>query len=87
MSQAELVRELDVNKGTVSKWCAGALPSEENLLRITAILEIEPPALFRHPLDDWMTRMFQDRARDELERMIETLKAAFPKKGKDGTKG
>lgn len=85
LNQADLVSELGVNKGTVSKWCAGDLPSEKNLLSLTAFLEIEPPALFRHPLDDWMSRLFKQRSEDELKRMVETLKAAFPQKS--GTHG
>jgi transcriptional regulator with XRE-family HTH domain len=85
MSKADLVRAMDINKSSVSKWCTGDLPSEKNLLIIAAALEIEPEALFRHPLDDWMTKFFKQRSEDELKRMVETLKAAFPQKS--GTHG
>lgn len=85
VKQADLVRELGVDKGTVSKWCAGKLPQETNLIAIAAFFEIEPNDLFRHPDDDWLSRFFRDRSQEELNRMIETLKAAFPRK--DGTNG
>lgn len=88
LSQAEVVRELDVNKSTVSKWCKGDLPSEKYLLALAEFLRIEPPALFRHPLDDWMTQFFVDRSAEQLARMVDTLKAAFPHEDKtpDGTR-
>lgn len=83
--QADLVKTLGVDKGTVSKWCAGRLPQEGNLLGIAAFLRIEPNDLFRHPNDDWMARFLQGRSRDELERIKQTLEVAFPKA--DGTNG
>jgi len=85
LAQADVVRELGVNKGTVSKWCAGDLPSEDNLTALAALLQVEPNQLFRHPDDDWIARLFADRSEEEKHRMIETLNAAFPRK--DGTNG
>lgn len=93
MSQADLVREIGVNKSAVSKWCSGALPSEDNLLKVAAVLSIEPNALFRDPEDDWFARLFRERAAsvfkdrtdEEIARMMATLETAFPRK--DGTNG
>lgn len=80
LSQAEIVRELGVNKGTVSKWCSGALPAEDNLRALAAFLEVEPVELFRHPQDDWITRFFMNRSTEQLKQMVATLNAAFPRK-------
>lgn len=80
LKQADVVRELDIDKGTVSKWCKGQLPQETNLVRLAAMLHTEPMSLFRHPDDDWIAQMFKNRSADELQRMRETLKAAFPRK-------
>lgn len=81
MSQADVVRELGVNKGTVSKWCRGDLPGEDNLRALAALLNVGPSDLFRHPLDDWMSRFFMHRSAEQLKRMVDTLKAAFPEEG------
>jgi transcriptional regulator with XRE-family HTH domain len=85
MSQADLVEHLGVNKGTVSKWCSGDLPSEENLVNIATVLNVDVPTLFRHPDDDWIARFFEGRNKEERKRMIDTLSIAFPRK--DGTNG
>jgi transcriptional regulator with XRE-family HTH domain len=86
-SQAALVEFLatnvdeKTNKGTVSKWCGGGLPSQKYLKPIADFLGLEEPAeIFRHPDEDWMARFFADRPKDELRRMVETMKAAFPRK-------
>lgn len=94
MSQADLVEATGVNKGTVSKWCSGALPSEGSLVSICGALQIGLNDLFRDPGDDWMSRMFHDRrnaelfkgrSNEELQRMLDTLRTAFPTK--NGTNG
>lgn len=86
---ADIVENLGVNKGTVSKWGAGALPSEDNVLALAALFEIDPNDLFRHPDDDWIARMFLGRKQAEAEQMRAALAAfmeqAFPRK--DGAHG
>lgn len=79
MTQAEIVRLLEVNKGTVSKWFGGALPQESNIVALAAILKIEPSQLFRHPDDDWLTQLFHDRSEEEKKRIIATIETAFPR--------
>lgn len=77
-SQADIARELGVDKGTVSKWFSGKLPQEANLLPLAAMLGTEPDRLFRHPDDDWIANFFQGRSEEERNRMVKTLEAAFP---------
>jgi transcriptional regulator with XRE-family HTH domain len=87
LQQSDVAEALGTNKGTVSKWCSGALPSETNLLALASLLEVEPPDLFRHPYDDWMARLFRNRSEEELARMVNMLKAAFPSaEGANGKK-
>lgn len=79
LSQADVVRDLGVNKGTVSKWCSGELPSEDNLLLLATFLHVDPPVLFRHPEDDWLSHFFRNRSEEELQRMVTALRASFPR--------
>ena len=79
-SQADLARELDVDKSVVSRWYNGSSPSEESQKRLAALFNCEPESLFRHPDDDWLTRFFVGRERDEIERIKRTLENAFPRK-------
>lgn len=69
------------DKGTVSKWFHGLLPTQENIGRIAAFLELEEEnALFRHPEDDWLARFLRGRAEDERARIKQTLELAFPRR-------
>lgn len=49
LQQADVVDALGVNKGTVSKWCSGKLPSEDSLLALADFLKIDPNRLFHDP--------------------------------------
>jgi hypothetical protein len=83
MTQADIVRELKtVDKSSVSRWFAGHLPSEKHLVLLAGIFGLKSNinALFRHPDDDWIAKLFADRSRDEQERMRRTLETAFPPK-------
>lgn len=86
LSQADIARELGVEKSTVSRWFAGTIPDDKNLDRLEALLQSEPGDLFRDPHDDWMTRFLRGRAQDELDRIRATLEAAFPI-GRTGSRG
>lgn len=79
-NQAYVAKELDVNKGTVSKWFDGALPSEANLPRIAALFGVEVDELFRAPSDNWLENFVRNRSEDERKRMKIALEASFPRK-------
>lgn len=83
LTQAQLARELDADKGLVSRWYNGASPGTEWQRKLAAFFDCEPESLFRHPDDDWMAQFFADRSRDEIEKIKKTLEAAFPKTGTD----
>lgn len=83
MSQADIVRGTDIDKGTVSRWFGGAIPRDEHLEVLCQFFGLdEPRDLFRHPDEDWMMQLLRSRAPEELERMRATLEAAFPLKKK-----
>lgn len=88
--QADFVRSLSVDKGTVSRWFNGHMPDETNLPRIAAFLSVDVDQLFRAPEDDWIRQLFYNRSVSELQRIKATLEAAFPREAftkKDGTNG
>jgi hypothetical protein len=79
--QADFVRDLGADKGTVSRWFDGNTPRDEYLDRLVAYLKLESrDAIFRHPDDDWMASFLRGRDREEVERIKQSLELHFPKK-------
>ncbi len=83
--QADVVREIGVDKSQVSRWFSGKLPEQANLDRLAALFSIEPNMLFRHPDEDWLARFLRGRTQEERERAKQMLQLAFPVR--DGTTG
>lgn len=87
--QAELSREIGVDKSLISRWLDDVkptTPSKEWQDKLGAFFggDGDPVDIFRHPDDDWIARFFQGRTSDEINRMKLMLEAAFPK-AKTGT--
>lgn len=89
LSQAKIVRAFGEvvdadrapNKSTVSRWFAGTLPHQEHLDRLAEIIGVnETAALFRDPQMEWAVEVLRGRNPEERERIINTLKAAFPRR-------
>lgn len=80
LRQADLARELGVDKSLVSRWYRGATPNEQWQEKLAALFQISEEALFRHPDDDWVTKFFANRSQEEIERIKATLETAFPRK-------
>lgn len=78
LSQADISRELEVDKSSVSRWFAGKLPAEKHLLALGILLRVDATNLFRHPDEDWLARFSRDRGAAERARIKATLEAAFP---------
>ena len=81
MSQADLAKEIDADKSVISRWFNGSTPGLEYQRKLAALFFGDPEqadSLFRHPDDDWLTRFFRGRSKDEIERIKQTLEAAFP---------
>lgn len=79
LSQADLARELGADKSVVSRWYNGATPGIEWQQKLAELFHCEPASLFRHPDDDWLSKFFKDRSKEEMERMKTMLEAAFPR--------
>lgn len=86
LQQVDIANEIDVDKSLVSRWFAGKLPKQDNLIKLAALFGTDVPGLFRHPDDDWLTRFFHDRTEAQKEQAIDMLKILF-KSGKTGTDG
>lgn len=80
LKQADVARELDIDKSVVSRWWKGASPSANHQQALAELFNCEPESLFRHPGDDWLAKFFKDRSVEEIDRIKQTLEIAFPRK-------
>lgn len=86
-SQADLAEALGADKSVISRWYKGATPGDDWQGALADLFGTEPDGIFRHPNDDWISRFFRDRSREEFDRMKTMLEAAFPvKKDISGSK-
>ena len=84
LSQADIVREIGIDKSTVSRWFREGDPSTPSApaqAALAALFHTIEEALFRHPDEDWLANFFKGRKREEIERIKKTLEAGFPKTG------
>jgi hypothetical protein len=80
LRQVDFANELGADKGSVSRWFAGSLPEQPYIMRIAEMLSLETPNdLFRDPSDTWQRRLFENRTKEEKERMVQMLELAFPR--------
>lgn len=87
LRQKDIVSELDVDKGLVSKWFnKGVLPGPEYLERLAALFGTDVHGLFQDPEDDWLAKFFRDKTEEQKEKAIQMLKIMFDNK-KEGTNG
>ncbi|WEX10325.1 helix-turn-helix transcriptional regulator [Chelativorans sp. AA-79] len=84
MRKADVAREIGADKGLVTRWFQGKLPSDAYLEKLAALFGTTVDGLFRHPDEDWLTQFFRDRNEEERERARRILETAFPRK-KTGT--
>ena len=81
LKQKDIVHQIGVDKGTVSRWFKGSLPTEQHLIALAHLFGTDVPGLFRDPDDDWLARFFKERSEEEKRRASQVLEAAFPKSG------
>lgn len=84
-NQAEIVRGVGVDKGTVSRWFDGTVPREEHLLALAGYLEVsdppDPEALFRHPDEDWFLRLFRQQSEDTRRTIVSLMEDNLRRRG------
>lgn len=78
--QAELAEKLGADPGLVSRWFSGSTPSLDYQRKLAELFDCETDGIFRHPDEDWMARFLRGRPREEVDRIKNTLEAAFPRK-------
>lgn len=81
MEPSDIIEQLDADRSTVYRWLKGQLPQPDMQERLAALFEIEPEALLRSPDDDWLSRFFEGRAREDRERIKQAMELAWPKTG------
>jgi transcriptional regulator with XRE-family HTH domain len=80
LKQTDLIEGTGADKGTVSRWFRGVLPTDEYIEKVAVALECEDVReLFQDPDDDWLARRFRAYSQDEKERAQRILDDAFPK--------
>lgn len=79
MKQVDIANETGADKSVVSRWFAGATPSEHWQIVLAGLFSIERDALFRHPDEDWLARFMRGRSDDEVKRIKDMLEAGFPR--------
>lgn len=83
LRQADLVRDLTVDKSTVSRWFGGSIPEQQHLETLADYFQIDVSALFRHPDDDWIARLLQGRSEEERKKIVQIIEL-WPRTGTEG---
>lgn len=78
LKRADIARKLSVDKGTVTKWFQGTIPSDQWIYRLAELLGTTRDGLFRHPDDDWLARFFRERSEEDRKKAIRVLETIFP---------
>lgn len=84
-SQADIVRQIGVDKSLVSRWFRGTNPKQDYLEKLAALFETDVHGLYRHPDDDWLAKFFMEKTEEQKERAIEMLKIMFAEQKRTGT--
>jgi transcriptional regulator with XRE-family HTH domain len=80
LSRQDIINELDVDKGQVSRWFNGQLPQPRMQARLEALLDLPRNGIFRHPDVDWLSRLFEGRDKEERDRMKQSIELAWQRK-------
>lgn len=80
LKQADIVRETGADKGLVSRWFSGTIPSRSYLGLVAKCVGADEPAdLFRHPDEFRLKKILENRPPEEREKILKTLEVAFPR--------
>ena len=84
-TRRDLIEELGADKTQLSRWLDDEKPTTPGpdwaakLGRYFAAEGDDPIDIFTHPDNDWMTRFFDGRRLEEIERIKLTMETAFPR--------
>jgi transcriptional regulator with XRE-family HTH domain len=77
LAQADIVRELGVDKSLVSRWFSGTNPGKEWRPKLEALFGTDDGGLYRHPDDDWLAKFFRDKSEEDKRKAVELLEMFF----------
>jgi transcriptional regulator with XRE-family HTH domain len=75
---AELAKETGADKGTVSRWVNGEIPSKRYIKKVAGFLECNVNDLFHHPKELPLINKFRAQDDDGQERFANVVNNAFP---------
>jgi transcriptional regulator with XRE-family HTH domain len=80
-TQADIVEATGADKGTVSRWFSGTIPTDDYLIALARFLGADRPGdLFVHPDEGRLLRFLRGRSQEESQRIQMTLETAFPRR-------
>lgn len=78
LKQADIAMQIGADKGLVSRWFSGTIPKAGYLVRLVELFHAEEvSSLFRHPNDDWISKMFRDKSDQQRDQAIAILSLLF----------
>lgn len=80
LTQADISRLTDADRGTISRWFSGGRPGDKHLTALADALGAETRGLFMHPLDYAILRRIEPLTEDQKRRALELLELAFDQK-------
>ena len=84
ITAAELARQTGADNGQISRWLDGAAPGQKWHDVLRDFFHAGREGIFRHPDDDWATRFFEGRRREEIDRIKKAMEISFPKQACGG---
>ena len=75
LKQKDIVAALGADKSTVARWFNGQMPQDKWLEPLCGLLGTDTGGLFRHPDDDWLSRLFAGRSKEEMDKIKQSLES------------
>jgi transcriptional regulator with XRE-family HTH domain len=79
LSQADIAREIGVDKSVVSRWFSGSTPSHSHQQALAGLFHVEPESLFRDPDEDWISRLLRDATPEERAKVRSVVEMMLSK--------
>lgn len=74
MTPPAIAKAVGVERATAYRWFAGQIPSERHLIALAELFHVEVTDLFRHPDDNWLSRLLKDKSEEDRQRIEDAIK-------------